>query len=66
MVTKSGGYCKIVGHMELVNLRWSSFWEGKSRFQTSAVLRLYPVSGKASGVNPDEKYGARVPKAVLR
>ena len=38
--------------------------EGKLWFQTSAALRPYPLMGKASGVNPEEKSGAGVPKVV--
>ena len=38
--------------------------EGKLRFQTSTALRPYPLMGKALGVNPEEKSGAGVPKAV--
>ena len=38
--------------------------EGKLWFQTTAALWPYPLMGKASGVNPEEKSWAGVPKAV--
>ena len=48
----------------------SSTWEGsssrgrKTLISNLRCLAAYPATGKASGVNPEEKSGAGVPKAV--